>query len=254
MNLSLCYCYFNQPQMLARQVKEWKAYPLAAKEKLEIVITDDGSTKERTAEKVLKGQRLGIPLRLFYVENSKPWNQMGARNLSMSKAKGPWIYGLDIDHLIPADQIEALLSKELERKKFYKVRRQFPKGTKRLISPCNVWILHHEDFCAAVGYDEDYAGNKGWSDVLFVDVMNLLGYRVEHIWDVTTHAYSNRDSAGVQKDAIPDAAVLGLDRNIKKNMALHERKRQWLKKHGVRRYLKDLKAKGVCRFKWREIS
>ena len=108
----------------------------------------------------------------------------------------------------------------------------------------NVHLILLADFLKLGGYDEDYCGHKGWSDVQLLRVMQrtfTLRQR-EDVWFWFHHG--NKD--------VPDAQVNTLDRSVKHNKAIHIRKMDVLKKKGVTKFLATLGKQ--LRFPWSKVK
>jgi hypothetical protein len=105
--LSIVMPYYMNPGMLAHQYETWAAYPADLKERVDIVIVDDGSPVSPAAD-VPRPEGLP-PLGIFRVLEDRPWHQHGARNLGAFVAKGPWLLLTDMDHVLPAESLARLL-------------------------------------------------------------------------------------------------------------------------------------------------
>jgi hypothetical protein len=108
----------------------------------------------------------------------------------------------------------------------------------------NTWFLHVKDFEFVGGYDEDYAGNKGWSDVQLLDVMRTM-FKVHHRKDLFADFYSTED--------VSDAAVSGLDRSTVHNRRIRLKKVAWARRRGGWRAFVKAGARPRIRFPWEQI-
>ena len=69
----------------------------------EVIIVDDGSVPPITIEKPDS-----LDLKIIYTHDERPWTQGIARNLGALKARGQYLWMLDIDHMISVEAIEAV--------------------------------------------------------------------------------------------------------------------------------------------------
>lgn len=255
---SIVICYYDQPKMLARQIEEWSTYP----DDVEVVLVDDASPNHPASE-VLEYWD-GCPLRIFRILEDIPWNQMGARNLGMHHAKGPWVFCADVDHVLTVDQVDKVLQYPFERKHIYYPNRTIPwEPGSQMLRACNIYFVHREDFWNTRGYDERYRGNKGWSDVMLRHVFERQGNRfVGNLEDPTTNefpitvmAYSNFDrpcEVDRDKHLIPDAWVHTLDRSVEFNKQMHLQHWRLINRSGVSAYLSQ--HYGSLNFAYEEVA
>jgi glycosyltransferase involved in cell wall biosynthesis len=155
--------------MLARQYEIWAAYPEKLKDKIDVVLVDDGSSQAA----VNVERPLGLPdLQIWRVLIDKPWNQHGARNLGAQTARGPWLFLTDMDHIMPTESLDALLS--LDRPSviytFHRIDIDTMQPTTRPDGTCkphpNTFAMTKKLYWRIGGYDEDYCGIYG-TDGLF---------------------------------------------------------------------------------------
>jgi glycosyltransferase involved in cell wall biosynthesis len=105
--LSMVMPYYRNPGMLAHQYEVWAAYPEAQTADIEIVLVDDGSPDPA----VDVARPAGLPaLRIYRVLIDRPWNQHGARNLGVLMATAPRLFLTDMDHVLTAESLAALLN------------------------------------------------------------------------------------------------------------------------------------------------
>lgn len=164
MQVSYCLPYYRNPLMLAHQYVTWALYPPALKAAIEIVLVDDGSPEP--AMDVYRPANLP-PLRIYRVLKDIPWHQHGARNLAAKEALGPWLFLTDMDHVLPAESLAALLM-TLDTAKANSVytffRRDAPdlrptKNERGELKPhVNTFAMSKAHFWTIGGYDEDCVG------------------------------------------------------------------------------------------------
>lgn len=107
----------------------------------------------------------------------------------------------------------------------------------------NTWFMHVSDFLWVGAYDEDYAGNKGWSDVQLLDIVKSF-FKVHHRADLFVDFYSVNE--------VSDSMVTSLDRSHAANRKLRLRKLSWVRrKGGWKAFLKADRTR--IRFPWTKI-
>jgi glycosyltransferase involved in cell wall biosynthesis len=217
--LSVVLPYYRNPLMLDRQITCWcYEWPAALQESVEIVIVDDASPE--AAWPVIQSRfRLScVPrLQLYRVKVDKPWHQHAARNLGAHFASAPWLLMTDMDHLLPADTLAAVLSlQDGSRSHFFARRdldiasrvtnewRYMPETLNRDGEPkphINSFAITREAYWRAGGYDEDFCGVYG-TDSLFRERLFKVAPRV----DLTSPLIR------VPREVIPDASTTSLAR------------------------------------------
>lgn len=244
--VTLAMAVYGQPKMLDVWFDTLRTYSNAMLDMMELIIVDDcGDPAAEIPDDIC----LLLPSRLFRVTEDIPWNQPGARNLALEHADTELILFVDPDMVFPMDMMRRMLSRGLDLKSKHVIRYQLKHRTGHApgyitdLSP-NTWFLHVEDFKSIGGYDEDYAGAKGWSDVQLLHVMRAA-FKLHHDADLYADFY------GV--DEIPDAAVTSLDRNVKRNKYMIQGKVRQSNLCGG--WLKFVKTLGPnLRFKWEQVS
>lgn len=246
MSLTIVMAVYGQPLMLQEQLLAISSYPQAVREQLTVIVVDDCGEPPVREGTITCLDAIIKSAKLFRVEQDIPWNQMGARNLAMHHASGHCLLidpDMVFDGRTMARMIEA--AKKLARGHVIKWGLRHLNSGKVDMSSPNTWLIHRDDFFAVGGYDEDYAGHKGWSDVQFLDVMRSC-YKIEHRPDLLADFYGT--------DSVPDAMVRSLDRSTSTN------KKKRLKKvaqaraaGGWARWAKARKDVSRLRFPWKQI-
>lgn len=169
--LSIGLAYYRNPGMLSEQLRVWAGYPEALKAQVEVIVIDDASPEPA----VDVPRPPGLPTltigRLADVADpfTPPWRQDAARNRAANEAMGTWLLLTDMDHVLPADSLAALLAHCAEdRDVVYEFRRLdapdlTPKrdGHGRLHPHPNSFCLRRARYWAIGGYDEEYCGIYG---------------------------------------------------------------------------------------------
>lgn len=240
--LSLCMAVYGQPKMLGVWWDTVLAYPRELRDKFELVIVDDCG---KPPVKIPEAVRSAVRCQLFRVLEDIPWNQPGARNLAAKHARARVLCFLDPDMVIPPQDIGLFLgaARKLLRGRVLRFSLRHAGGRIDTSSP-NTWLIRRKDFLSAGGYDEDYSGHKGWSDVqLLLIFQNLYSEGVSKQLVVDYY----------REDRIPDAQVNSLSRAVAKNKALHLRKLEQMRSvRGWRTWVTKCKGRNL-RFKWERV-
>ncbi len=239
--LTIGFSVFGQPKMLAHWFEKFLAQPQEWRDRVEVIVVDDCGTPKAS-----------VPdwpgIHLFRVTTDIAWNQCGCRNLIAQQATTDRLMLIDPDMTLE----EGMLQKLVEESRhlhpglvFRPALRHVGDGTFDHTSP-NVHMLLRSDFNVLGGYDEDYCGHKGWSDVQLLRVMQkaMVTRTREDIWFWFHH--------GDKK--LPDAQVMKLDRSTKHNKAIHLTKMGLLKRLGWQAFVKKVSAGKKIRFAWQRIQ
>jgi len=234
----MIYPYYENPQMLQRQVENWNRYAGELRDNVRVLLIDDGSQKH-PAEPIFRHCK--IPKKLYRVKEDIPWNQHGARNLGAQRActvpENYWLYMSDMDVILTPEAAFDLFSRELDPRHYYTFERTYlPDCTVRK-THCNTFLVKHNVFWATGGYDEDYCGTYG-GDGPFLRQLNVLAPE-EHLYDVLLF--------GVERDVISDANT-DLPRKEGKFGDAYR------KKFDEKRRTGDERARNPIRFEWEEVK
>lgn len=245
--LTIVMAVYGQPLMLAKQLATIAGYPQSVRSSLRVIIVDDCGTPPVDPSTIHELDRYIDSATLFRVIKDIPWNQPGARNLAMKHAEG-WCVMIDPDMVFSGEMIEKIqvATSTMQRGQNLRFCLRHT-DTKRIDdSSPNTHTVHKDDFMAVAGYDEDFAGRKGYSDVIFARAMRRFG--IKEIWrkDIWADFYGVHD--------LPDALVTTLDRSVEKNRPLFRsltnlirgRRPEFLK------WIEKRKTK-MIRFPWEQV-
>ena len=235
-SLSICFSTFGQPVMLKHWFDMYLNEPEEYRRQCEVICVDDcgDPPAEVPSDPTIK---------LYRVKDNIPWNQCGARNLAAHVATAPILLLIDVDMTIPPGMLKRFVGEAKQHRAGLVLHPYLVhsfSGKKDSTSP-NVHLLRKRDFLACGGYQEDYAGHKGWSDVTMLRVMTaLLKSRKSEQLYLVLHHDSN----------IPDAQVRTLDRDVKHNRKLHDKHIAICHRSG---YSAFARANRRIRFQWEQI-
>lgn len=156
--VTVCMAYYDNPSMMMRHAETFRAYPEKWRGPVKWIVTDDGSPRW-PAQPV----ESGIPLEIYRVGVDIPWSQDCCRNICAHHAPdGSWLLLTDMDHLIPKDTMEHVLTCPLEKGKIYKFQRVSAPGMEPYKAHPNSWLMTKRLFWEQVGgYDERFSLEGG---------------------------------------------------------------------------------------------
>jgi hypothetical protein len=210
--VTLAMAVYGQPKMLEVWFDTLRSYSKPMLASMELLIVDDCGDPAAVVPDDIQAL---LPCHLFRVTENIPWNQPGARNLALDHCLTDLVLFVDPDMVFPLGMMTMMLDAGLALERGNVIRFQLKHRGGRnagAIDPSspNTWFLHAKDFLEVGGYDEDYSGHKGWSDVQLLDVMRSV-YKIRH--DPKLHA----DFYNIEE--VPDAMVTTLDRSHRANKA-----------------------------------
>lgn len=163
MQLTLAYAYYNNPNMLRRQLEEWLSYPEAIRQELEIIVTDDCS--DTAPLKDILPFPAGLNIRAFRVLKKKPWNWLACRNIGAHYASGTWVLLTDMDHMLQRPHMEKLMAKlpGLHENTVYLFTRVSAPDDSKYKPHDDSFLMTKSMYWKIGGYDEELSGNYGTS-------------------------------------------------------------------------------------------
>jgi glycosyltransferase involved in cell wall biosynthesis len=182
--VSLVIPYFEDEEELSRfltmeSTKLWD----------EIIIVDDGSTKELAKEVVGRWADDDLNIRILRVPINYGFNGHGCRNLGVQQATHDWVFLIDVDMEISEESVKAVYKHipELTEDQFLGVwARTTPcpkaapyyvgKNYMDHIDPVeyNTYGIRKETFLKTRGYDEDFRNMHGGSRVFIERLQTFL--------------------------------------------------------------------------------
>lgn len=158
-DLTLVLPYYRNPEMLRAQQAHWRTLPDDLRDRLHVIVVDDGSPKY-AAKGYLESSAIAS-LRLYRILVDVRWNWLACRNLGMAEAPTEWVLMTDIDHLLPADTLRRVTEGPLDPRVVYRFSRvDAPHLTPYKPHP-NTWLMTRAMFDRIGGYDERFSGYYG---------------------------------------------------------------------------------------------
>jgi hypothetical protein len=186
-DLTVVYPYFSNPGMFQEHQKIWSSYPADLRARLHVIVVDDCSPKAyRLHRKLITVEGLGS-LRVFRLTDKKRWNWLACRNLGATMAQTDWVLFTDIDHAIPVETLDPLVSGPLAPGYVYRLLRvDAPHPWPYALSACSPYKDHPDTWLMTKtlffddkvgGYDERLAGCYGTSGEFRERVMRAAAYQ-----------------------------------------------------------------------------
>lgn len=233
---------YGQPLMMEKWFQTIRAYDDSVLDQLALVIVDDHGDPPVAIPVDIQAM---LETRIYRVTKQIPWNQMGARNLGVQESKTPWVLMMDPDMVLEPTVAKRLVNflSRMRQGSLVKLLLRYTNDVLDNSSP-NVYLIHKSDFLKVGGYDEDYAGHKGWSDVQFLHT--LKGFKMAFVKksDLWVRYYRPRD--------IEDATVKSLDRSVAFNRRMHITKMSAARMIGWAKWAAANRQK-LVRFPWERV-
>lgn len=171
--LTMVLPHYMNLGMLSEQQKVWADYPPALRSQLHVIVVDDCSPKgHRPSAKSVRIDGLAS-FRLYRLLEKKRWNWLACRNLGAKLATTDWLLLTDIDHVLPVETLERLLTDKLDPSNAYRFKRVTATKTwPYQLSDCtdykphnDTWLMTRDLFFhpGVFGYDERLSGCYGTS-------------------------------------------------------------------------------------------
>jgi len=174
--ISLIITYYNQEEMLNKQLKIWDSYSDETKNQIHFIIVDDASTKE--AEPIIKSNsHTNLNISLLKIKEDIYCNIPGAMNLGSKEARTPWLLHMDMDHYFDEDNVRKVIhisNNEEDTNKVFKFNRDVRKNPEMLRKNPSGFKFHpklclisYRCYWNIGGFDEDFSGHYGRTDTAF---------------------------------------------------------------------------------------
>ena len=173
--ITLIITYYNQTDMLKKQIDIWNSYNDHIKKYIKFVVVDDGSKNK--AIDVIKHINYDIDLSLYEIAEDIYCNIPGAMNLGSQVADTKWLLHMDMDHYFNEENISKLIyvaNNEQNINNVFKFNRDIrndiemlkknPSGFKFHPKLC---LISKKCYWNIGGFDEDFCGHYGRTDTAF---------------------------------------------------------------------------------------
>ncbi len=165
--------FYNQNEVLIKQVNEWKSWRKEIRDQFSFCIVDDCS-KKSALDVLTENDEVdlnNIDLSIYRVEEDLYCNIAGVRNLSAQECKTDWMVILDMDTFVSEELASNMLrlasSRTGEVFKFNRRVPGYPNHPKNGQPHPAVCLLRVEDYWNVGGCEEDLVGHYGWTDPSF---------------------------------------------------------------------------------------
>lgn len=204
MKLTILLTYYNQAEMLNKQLDIWKSYSDYLKNNMKFIIIDDCS-QEMPDKSSLRMASSELDIALYRITDDIFFNVPGAVNLGAFITDTPWFLKQDMDTTVPNNSMGQLLRVLSEDKqntiyKYYRVN-----GTKTS-SPFKItpgqFCVRKDDFWKIGAWDEDFCGNYGMNDPFFFHRARAFGYTIEERRDIKVYIDEKGESDIVRDPSI----------------------------------------------------
>ncbi len=224
-DISLVYCYYENPQMLERLVRHLNGFSEELRQHIELVIVDDGSP-ENPAAKFVKPT--SFPLRIFRVGYDKPWNQSGARNIGAFEAANEWLLLLDMDMEIPEETLIGLFEISPPTNPWYLFSsRPVDSPEKNLGRHHNAIFMSKNFYWQVGGFDENFDGYYGTAQFFGIASEKIASWcHLETLWIdlVGENVVGDANTRGLVRKAAPTQRVVIWTKRIARALDLIPRK------------------------------
>ena len=168
--LSFITTYYNQYNMLAKQISLWQNYSDDVKEQTKFVLIDDGSLKRACRVEHLI-EDTAIDISVYRIHEDIYCNIPGAVNLGATVCGTDWMFKHDIDHLVPEESIVKMLELTKIKNVQDKVYKFYRHNGTEISNPNKIapgqFMIQVKDFWKIGGWDEDFCGHYGQNDPAF---------------------------------------------------------------------------------------
>lgn len=196
--VTLVLPYYENPSMLRHQLDAWWEYPDKLRQRLAVIVVDDGSPRHPALDVIRAypaARRRGLDFRLYRCLVDVRWNWLFCRNLGMAEASTAWALMTDMDHVLPPATLAELVRGEHDGRCAYRFARRDAPGLAPYKPHPNSWFLRRKLFFRIGGYDERFSGFYG-TDAEFRDrvtaaaraVVMLKSFLVRYPRDVIADA------------------------------------------------------------------
>ena len=200
--------YYNQDEMLKKQITNWNSYSNEIREQVKFVLVDDCSMVNSIENFDFSSSE--VDLDVYRVLDDIYFNVPGAVNLGADVTETEWFIKQDMDTIIPEETMTKLLElieSEPEKTiyKFYRTNGTEISNSNK-ITP-GQFMIRKNDFWSIGAWDEDFCEDYGMNDPAFFWRASQDDYTVVEGYDlfVTIDADGETD---IQRDCSVNSQML----------------------------------------------
>jgi hypothetical protein len=215
-HITFVYPYYENPKFLRRQIGWWLSYPAPLRERLSVIVVDDGSPRfpaEDVVRQYFGDSFVTLPpffFRLFRIDVDVRWNWLAARNIAAHHAEyHAWLLLTDMDHVVTARVLRSVQCKAHKETAIYRFSRAEHTGVSIHPHP-NSMLMTRAMYWRVGGYDEALSGHYGTDGdyrrrcAQTASVYTLQDELIRHEYDgdSSTTAYKRKQPEDAGKKAI----------------------------------------------------
>lgn len=202
--VTLVLPFYENHAFLEQQIAQWAAYDDGTKRQVHVIVVDDGSpTPARLPSDP------PVAMRLFRIDVDVRWNWLAARNIGAHHAADGWVLFTDMDHVVPAETMRAVVSGAHDPRVVYAFSRHEHTGT--VIPPHSAsFLMTRAMFWRIGGYDEALSGFYGTdgdfrrrvAPMAPMQVLRESLVRYEYVGDSSTRRYLRKQPEDARVQAL----------------------------------------------------
>ena len=169
--LTIVHPFYNERNRFELQYNNWAKWSNFVRDRVRVTLIDDGSP-DPVHTYITKHKHLNsLNFDIYRIEQNLKWNTPGALNLGLTVAPTEWVLIMDSDCAFNSDNMETLLTADLEPNAVYKFPRQrlgneSEDTANRRYLPCTM-LMHKSLIWKFGGFDEDFTGEHSGGYAFF---------------------------------------------------------------------------------------
>lgn len=251
-SITIVAAYWNQPAIIAEWWEVLRSYDADMVPHIRLMMCDDHSEIHPLV--IPQDIREKFRAKHFRLSTPGTWREMACRNICMKHAEG-WVFMTDPDFIFCNQEMRKVLEMALKRGVHYHFnsRHHIDKTFKPLFKPQNMGLIHRDDFWIGGGYDEDFAGNYGFSDTLmWRNLLQCCGQKQVLLDKIFMDHYpKGKAQSNFGDKIIADACAPAKVKDTAKNRIVMSRKMALLQRNKYQVYKDGLQP---FRFPWVEVA
>ncbi len=211
--------------MLQRLVRHLSGFGKELRDRIELVVVDDGSPISPAAEVIWNSS---VPLRIFRISYDKPWNHRSARNIGAFEAAHDWLFLLDMDMEIPEKTLSSLFKIPQPINPWYLFSSRPVESPQVNLGRHHDAIFMSKDFYWKLGgFDENFAGYYGVGALFGKEAERMVPFvHLEDLWVdiVGTSVIDDANTRGLVRRASMGERVVIRAKRLARAVGLLNRK------------------------------